>query len=62
MLENESSLWFAMVDKMFQSFQMVIDNDFFNDDGHQVTVNKSKVQYAREGLYLFSAYFQHLWD
>jgi len=59
---DELSVWFAVVDKMLQSFQMVLENDFFNDDGHQITVNKSKVQYAREGLCLFSSYFQHLWD
>jgi hypothetical protein len=49
----EECLWFAMIDKMYQAFQMIADDEINS---------RSQERYVREGLALFATYFQHLWD
>lgn len=51
--EINDGLWFAMVDKMYQAFQMIVDDEI---------TTPSQVRYVREGLALFAAYMQNLWD
>jgi hypothetical protein len=55
-------VWFAMIDKMIQSFRMFQEYDFFDGNEYRSKLDESKVQYAKEGLELFSEYLHNLWD
>jgi hypothetical protein len=63
-LGDDLDVWFAVIDKMIQSFRMFLEYDFFSPEGDTYLreLDESKVKYAKEGRELFSEYLHNLWD